>query len=151
MKKAALLIGLLTGILATFFVFFLSRKLIKVSHLFFGSGILAPFDFISLVIAPLGLMVGGLLTGFLCQPYIRNTVKNYLLLSPGLYWAFCLISFDVLYPLLWQTESSGLEGYEIFSSVIWILSSLFGTYLGSRIRAKKRCKPRRQEQKTLKP
>jgi len=146
MKKAALLTVLvLAGIIVSsallYILILLFYELILATGLFSRSSHYAPFIFISLAIAPLSLMVGSFLTGFLCQPSVKKKATSYLFLSPGLYLAFCYLLCFVLYPLLWKMESSGFEGVVIVSSVIWTISSFFGIYLGFRYRAQKRYKP----------
>ena len=73
------------------------------------------------------------MTGYLAQPYVRRTIINYLLLSPGSYLAFLL--------LIWPLGDSGFIGIVLVALLIWTLSSAFGMYLGSRNRAKKASSP----------
>lgn len=146
MKKAALLTGLvLAGIIVSSAVLYILSllffELLVPTSLFDRGSHYTPMAFVSLVIAPLSLMAGSFLTGFLCQPSVKKTATNLVLLSPGLYLAFCYLPYFGLYPLLWKIESSGLEGVVIVSSVIWIIFSFFGIHLGFKYRAQKRYKP----------
>ena len=86
-----------------------------------------------LAIVPFSLIAGSFMTGYLAQPYVRRTIINYLLLSPGSYLAFLL--------LIWPLGDSGFIGIVLVALLIWTLSSVFGMYLGSRNRAKKASSP----------
>ena len=76
-----------------------------------------------IIIYPLCLFIGSMITGYLCQPYIKSTI-SFVYLSSGLY----LIAFI----MPWEITTS----IHIFikflkhPGVLWIVSSIGGVYLG---------------------
>lgn len=74
---------------------------------------------VMMVIMPLCLMVGSMISGHLIQPLMKKrTIIGYLVISPGLYFAYAVILFP-------------------FCTIIWIIISIIGTYLGVFIKDKK--------------
>ncbi|MGB8959503.1 MAG: hypothetical protein WCC00_10905 [Candidatus Aminicenantales bacterium] len=142
MKKAPLLMGLvIAGILVSaglcYVLSLLFYELMIATSLFSRSSHYAPFIFISLVIAPLSLLAGSFLTGFLAQPSVKKAGLSYLLLSPGLYLALGWFFYWIVLP----EEISGFESLAILSSITWTAFSSLGVFLGFKFRTRKRYPP----------
>ena len=135
--------SVLVGIIVTVFVcfFFVLTGIDKDPKGYYRSEYTPFFRWVVLII-PLSLMAGSILTGILGQPYATRKTLSYLFLSPGLYLALCLIIYIIGYTLL-KSPIGNFEYYSLFIavSIIWALISIGGTYLGFRIRSKKRDAP----------
>jgi predicted branched-subunit amino acid permease len=82
-----------------------------------------------MIILPICLIIGSLVAGYLSQPYIRNAYL-FILLCPGLYAAIYVVG----------NSGGTIEGFlesMLLCSVVWILTSVVGVYLGKYLRAKR--------------
>ncbi|HVP90042.1 MAG TPA: hypothetical protein VMS75_02375 [Terriglobales bacterium] len=95
------------------------------------------------IIIPLSLTAGSFLTGYLSQPYVQKRAFNYLLLSPGLYISICLVSFIILLTVFRGPvgDAEYISLLILVPCLLGILFSIFGIYLGFKVRAKKQYKP----------
>ena len=91
--------------------------------------------FALMVILPLCLLVGSIVSGYLAQPFLKQrSALEYLVMSPGFYLA---IAFLIPALIQARTLERVLLLLSIRSAMIWIFVSFVGTRLGVFFRDKK--------------
>lgn len=89
-----------------------------------------------LIIYPLCLFTGSMITGYLCQPYLSKPISS-LFVCSGLYMTALIIPTPIL------TSANILLKFLINPGILWIVFSIGGVYLGryfSRLlRANRKC------------
>jgi len=136
MKKTPRLVGfVLVGILASAVVLLL----IELTGIYDDAWGFVGIFRRSLIVIPLCLAVGSMFTGFLSQPYVQIKTGGYLLLAPGFYYSVVLNILFSIYEMRFPGQVHLLGFIEFFWAFSFcIISSIFGVYVGSKIRAKKR-------------
>lgn len=76
-----------------------------------------------LIIYPLCLFTGSMITGYLCQPYLSKPISN-LFVCSGLYMIALITPTQIV------TSVNILLKFIINPGILWIVSSIGGVYLG---------------------
>lgn len=76
-----------------------------------------------LIIYPLCLFTGSMITGYLCQPYLSKPISS-LFVCSGLYMIALITPTQIL------TSANILLKFIINPGILWIVSSIGGVYLG---------------------
>ncbi len=79
---------------------------------------------------PFCFVLGGFVSGYLSQPFLKKKIINYVLISPAVYSSALLVVLSS-----WTVE--GFFSFVIISSLAWNLFSIGGVVWGLRVRAKK--------------
>lgn len=101
------------------------------------------------MIMPLSLFAGSFFTGYLNQPYGQKKLLKNLFLAPGIYASLTLAIFLAIDLIRSPIEVFVRNMGDIIENVIliliicllWILSSVFGIYLGFKLRVRRQCRP----------
>jgi len=81
------------------------------------------FSVTYIVVYPVCLFIGSMITGYLCQPYIKSSL-SYVCICSGLYMLFLIIPIEIISSL------NLLLKFMINPGVLWVASSIGGVYLG---------------------
>lgn len=91
-------------------------------------------SFMFMIILPLCIFLGSLISGYLIHPLLKHrSFIKYLLISPGFY-----LGLSSLIPTVIQAGNlmHGFIYFSIISSVVWLVTSVIGTRLGLFIKEK---------------
>lgn len=141
-KLPVCILYLILGILISFVLFqFLSQ--LQLDNFIAGSSIIQHkgkpnyFSVTYVVIYTLCLFIGSMITGYLCQPYVKNTI-SFSYLSSGLYMILLIIPTSIL------TSFNIFLKFIINPGILWIASSIGGVYFGRFVGRVSRGSQRRQ-------
>jgi hypothetical protein len=86
-----------------------------------------------LIILPISLFLGSLITGYLASQYVKGTV-GLIWIAPGLYWTLAVV------PRCFVGTIPGFGVTMLFFGIVWTCVSWGGVAVGRRIRMKRRAR-----------
>lgn len=89
----------------------------------YSNGRIHTFSITYLIVYPLCLFIGSMITGYLCQPYLRKPISNVYVCS-GLYMIALITPTQIF------ISAKLLLIFVINPGILWVVSSIGGVYLG---------------------